>query len=70
PELEKLIAEGGATADKETRKKAYDKAIEIATAKAYWLPINTYVNAYAFTKQLEFKTFADELPRFYFAKWK
>lgn len=70
PELEKLVAEGGSTADKEVRKAAYSKAIQIATAKAYWLPINTYVNTYAFSKQLEFKTFPDELPRFYFAKWK
>jgi len=70
PELEKLIAEGGNTADKEARKTAYSKAIQIATAKAYWLPINTYVNTYAFSKQLEFKTYPDELPRFYFAKWK
>jgi peptide/nickel transport system substrate-binding protein len=70
PELEKLIAEGGATADKEVRAKAYSAAIRIATEKAYWLPINTYVNTYAFSKSLDFKTFADELPRFYLAKWK
>ncbi len=70
PELEKLIAEGGSTADKEARLKAYSPAIKIATEKAYWLPVNTYVNTYAFTKQLEFKTFPDELPRFYMAKWK
>ena len=70
PELEKLIEEGGATGDKEVRKKAYDKAIEIATQKAYWLPISTYVNTYAFTKQLDMKTYPDELPRFYYARWK
>lgn len=70
PELEKLIAQGGATADKEVRAKAYSAAIKIATEKAYWLPINTYVNTYAFAKSLDFKTFADELPRFYMAKWK
>lgn len=70
PELEKLIAEGGNTSDKAVRAKAYTAAIKIATEKAYWLPINTYVNTYAFTKSLEFKTFADELPRFYLAKWK
>ena len=39
------------------------------TEKAYWLPLFTYVNAYAFSKQLAFKTYPDELPRFYFAKW-
>src|SRR5690242_17508143 len=68
PELEKLIAEGGNTSDKAVRAKAYSAAIKIATEKAYWLPINTYVNTYAFSKALEFKTYADELPRFYLAK--
>jgi peptide/nickel transport system substrate-binding protein len=70
PELEKLVAEGGSTSDKATRAKAYSAAIKIATEKAYWLPINTYVNTYAFSKALDFKTYPDELPRFYLAKWK
>jgi len=70
PELEKLIAQGGNTSDKAVRAKAYSAAVKIATEKAYWLPINTYVNRYAYTKDLEFKTYADELPRFYLAKWK
>ena len=51
------------------RKKAYSAAIKMMTEKAYWLPLFTYVNTYAFSKQLDFKTFPDELPRFYFAKW-
>lgn len=70
PELEKLVAEGGASNDAAARKKAYSAAIKIITEKAYWLPLFTYVNTYAFQKGLEFKTFPDELPRFYFAKWK
>ena len=70
PELQKLVAEGGNTSDPAARKKAYSAAIKLMTEKAYWLPLFTYVNAYAFSKQLEFKTYPDELPRFYFAKWK
>ncbi len=70
PELEKLVADGGNTSDPAARKKAYSAAVKLMTEKAYWLPLFTYVNAYAFSKQLEFKTFPDELPRFYFAKWK
>jgi peptide/nickel transport system substrate-binding protein len=69
-ELEGLIAEGGVTSDPAVRKKAYSAAIKIATEKAYWLPINTYVNTYAFSKALDMKTYPDELPRFYLAKWK
>jgi peptide/nickel transport system substrate-binding protein len=70
PELEKLVAEGGAANAPEARKKAYSAAIKIITEKAYWLPLFTYVNNYAFSKSIEFKTFPDELPRFYYAKWK
>ena len=70
PELEKLVAEGGNTSDPAARKTAYSAAVKLMTEKAYWLPLFTYVNAYAFSKQLEFKTYPDELPRFYFAKWK
>ncbi len=70
PELQKLIADGGSTADVEARKKAYSAAVKLMTEKAYWLPLFTYVNRYAFTRQLEFPTFPDELPRFYLAKWK
>ena len=69
PELTKLVAEGGGTADPAKRKQAYSAAIKLMTEKAYWLPLFTYVNTYAFSKQLQFKTFPDELPRFYFAKW-
>ncbi|MFO1086715.1 MAG: ABC transporter substrate-binding protein [Reyranellaceae bacterium] len=70
PELEKLVADGGATSDPAARKKAYSAAIKLMTEQAYWLPLFTYVSTYAFTKQLEMKTFPDELPRFYYAKWK
>ena len=45
-----MIAEGGSTSNTEARKKAYSAAVKIATEKAYWLPINTYVNTYAFSK--------------------
>jgi peptide/nickel transport system substrate-binding protein len=70
PELEKLVAEGGASSDPAARKTAYSAAIKLMTDKAYWMPLFTYVNAYAFSKSLDFKTYPDELPRFYFAKWK
>ncbi|WP_421997035.1 ABC transporter substrate-binding protein [Reyranella sp.] len=70
PELEKLVAEGGSTADPAKRKAAYSAAIKRMTENAYWLPLFTYVNTYAFSKELAFKTYPDELPRFYLAKWK
>ena len=66
----------GAVADGSSIRRAAERfavspsaAIKLMTDKAYWLPLFTYVNTYAFSKQLDFKTFPDELPRFYFAKW-
>ncbi|MBS7811581.1 ABC transporter substrate-binding protein [Roseococcus pinisoli] len=70
PEVHRLLAEGGASSDADTRKRAYSAAIRRITEQAYFLPLHTYVNTYAFSRQLEFKAFPDELPRFYLAKWK
>ena len=47
-----------------------DAAIKRITEQAYFVPLHTYVSTYAFQKQLDFKPYADELPRFYLAKWK
>src|SRR5258707_1093961 len=55
PELEKLVAEGGASSDPAARKKAYSAAIKLMTDKAYWMPLFTYVNAYAFSKSLDLR---------------
>ena len=45
-------------------------AIRRLTEQAFWLALNNYVTTYAFSKQLNFKPFPDELPRFYLASWK
>ncbi len=70
PELQRLIEEGGSTNDEEARMRAYSAAIRRITEQAYWMPLHTYVNAYAFSKQLNFTPFRDELPRFYLASWR
>ena len=69
PVVAVAVEAGGATADAAKRKEAYSAAVKLITEKAYWLPLFTYVSTYAFSKQLQFKTFPDELPRFYMAKW-
>lgn len=68
-ELKGLLEQGGATNDPEKRKAAYSAAIKIATEKAYWVPMFTFVTIYAHTKQLAFTPYSDELPRYYLAKW-
>src|SRR6185369_5797935 len=70
PEMQKLITEGGASSDPAVRKKAYSATIKLATEKAYWVPLHTYVNTYGFSKQLVFQPWPDELPRFFLSSWK
>lgn len=56
--------------DPEERKANYKKAFERIASEVYWLPMFTYAKYYAFSKDLDFKTTPDEIPRFYTAKWK
>ena len=69
-QLKVLVEAGGATNDPIKRKAAYSAAIRIVTENAYWLPLHTYVTTYGFSRDLEFTPWADELPRFFWAKWK
>ena len=62
--------EGGSTVDENVRRAAYSAAIRRSTEQAYWLPLHTYVTTYGYTKQLNFQTWRDELPRFFMASWK
>ena len=52
------------------RKENYSKAIARITKEAYWAPMFSYSSNYAFNNELNFKAYADELPRFYEASWK
>jgi peptide/nickel transport system substrate-binding protein len=69
PSVKQWIEEGGSTNEKEIRGIAYSKAIKRIMEQAYWMPTHTYVSTYAFSKQLDFTPHADELPRFFLAKW-
>jgi peptide/nickel transport system substrate-binding protein len=70
PEVKKLLDEGGASVDPDTRRKYYIEAIAITTKEAYVLPLATQTVPYAMTKDLNFKPYPDELPRFYLSSWK
>ncbi|BFM50350.1 ABC transporter substrate-binding protein [Marinomonas sp. THO17] len=56
--------------DPEARKKAYAEAIKRISEEAYWAPMFSYSSNYAFSDTLNFKPYADELPRFYESTWK
>ena len=70
PEVEKLVKQGGSVTDPDQRRKAYSEAIRLITAHADWMPLFTYVKTYGFSRQLNFRPWTDELPRFYLSSWK
>jgi peptide/nickel transport system substrate-binding protein len=70
PEVAKLIETGGTTMDPAQRQAAYSAAIKLATERALFLPMPTYVTNYGVSRTLDFTPQADEMPRFWLAKWK
>ncbi len=70
PEIMELVKSGGSTTDPDQRRKAYSAAIKLITERAYWLPMYTYTITYGLSRQLNFKPYPDELPRFYLSSWK
>jgi len=70
PELQAMVEAGGSSTDPDKRRAAYSAAIKRVTERAYYMPLFTFVTTYATTRTLNFKAFADELPRFYLASWK
>jgi len=64
------VREGGAVSDPDARRRAYSAAIRRITEQADFLPLWSYSTTYAFSRQLEFRPWPDELPRFYLSSWK
>jgi peptide/nickel transport system substrate-binding protein len=69
PQVMEDVKQAGLVIDPAERIKHYDAAIQRITEQAYWLPMFTSVTQYAFTKDLKFTPFPDELPRFYLCSW-
>lgn len=70
PQVIKWLEQADTSVDPTERKKLYGEAIEKITKNAYWAPMFTYSSNYAFTSDLNFKAYPDELPRFWEASWK
>ena len=68
--VEAAIHEGGATVDPLARKLAYARAIRRISEQAYDLPLATLQTLYGVSRGLDFKPYADEMPRFFWMKWK
>ncbi len=70
PKIEALVRQGGAVTDPDQRRVAYAAAIKRIMAQSDWLPLTTEVTTYAFSRELNFTPFPDEIPRFYLSSWK
>ncbi|MFP3373626.1 ABC transporter substrate-binding protein, partial [Pseudomonas sp. SIMBA_068] len=56
--------------DPQVRKDNYRKALQRISEQAYWAPLFNYSMNYAYTSDLNFTPYPDELPRFVEATWK
>lgn len=69
-QLAKLVTQAGETMNAETRKQLYAQALKLISDAVYVLPTFTYTVNYAMSSALDFTPTADEIPRFYTARWK
>lgn len=70
PEVQRLVLEAGSVTDPDQRRRAYSAALKRITEQAYFMPLYTFVTTYAISRNLNFKAYQDELPRFYLSSWK
>lgn len=64
------LRRGDESVDPTVRKAAYAEAMKRIAGHVYWLPLWTYNVYYAYSAELDFTPNADEIPRFYQARWK
>jgi len=69
PKVIEALKKGDTSTDPAVRKAAYKDALARISGELYWLPMFTYAKYYVYSKDLDFKTTPDEIPRFYAAKW-
>jgi peptide/nickel transport system substrate-binding protein len=70
PQLRDLLEKGDTSIDPEVRKAAYKKAHRRISEKLYAFPMFTWVSNTAYSKDLDYKTYPDEVPRYFLSKWK
>jgi peptide/nickel transport system substrate-binding protein len=69
-EVQEWVKEGDTSADKAKRLAAYKNAITRIMDRMYALPMNSYSIYYAYTNDLNFRPYRDEIPRYYLYSWK
>jgi peptide/nickel transport system substrate-binding protein len=69
-DVHSLLKKAGGTIDPELRRQAYSEAIRLATERVDFITLFSDVRYVAFSKQLNFQGFPDDVPRFYLSTWK
>ncbi|PHR90573.1 MAG: ABC transporter substrate-binding protein [Blastopirellula sp.] len=69
-DVAKWLEAGDTSVDPAVRNENYTKALKKIADQAYWLSLWNYAYVYAFNKDLDFTPTADEIPRFFTARWK
>ena len=69
-ELQSWVHEADTSPDPKKREELYKKAIERIMDQMYMLPLNSYAIYYAYTDELDFTPYKDEIPRYYLYGWK
>ena len=69
-EVSAWLKAASATSNSEVRLANYDKAVTRIAEQLYWFPLWVHPVTYAHSADLEVKSFPDENPRFFLAKWK
>jgi peptide/nickel transport system substrate-binding protein len=70
PAVRDWLEQGDTSVDPAERKAAYKKALTRIAEESYSVPLYSLPVYYAYTKDLDFKPYPDELPRFWEYKWK
>ncbi|HYB56922.1 MAG TPA: ABC transporter substrate-binding protein, partial [Alphaproteobacteria bacterium] len=69
-ELQETVHAADTNPHANNRVALYKKAIERIMDQMYMLPMNSYAIYYAYTSDLDFTPFKDEIPRYYLYGWK
>lgn len=65
-----LLDAGDTSVNPNVRRSAYKHALTMIAEQAYIVPLYSLPVYYAHTRELDFRPYADEIPRFWEARWK
>jgi peptide/nickel transport system substrate-binding protein len=69
-ELQTWVDEAGSRSDPKKREEFYKLAIDRIIEQMYMLPMNSFGVYYAYSSELNFVPYKDEIPRYYLYSWK